>query len=73
MDWKPIDLVDDLLDDLRSGKERATKMLVLIWRDEEDGTTSCGERRAGLSRSDEVSMLRLHEHRIIRRWRGLED
>lgn len=71
-DWEPIDLVQELLEEMKKGETKATHMLVLMW-DEDEGSIHTNEWRAGITRAEEVAMLNLHLHQIIGRWRGTHE
>lgn len=72
MEWLPIDLVAELLEEMKAGKVHATHMVVLMW-DETDKGMRTFEWRAGVSRAEEVAMLDLYHHKLIGRWGGTNE
>lgn len=70
--WSPEQLLEALLDDLRSGKIHPTNLMV-FWMDEGEGDDGRLQPRrwiANVSRAEEIAFHTLGIHRAIEDWRS---
>lgn len=65
-----IQVLEQALDDLKSGREKANKMVLLLFDIDPGKSLEVGSYRAGVSRLDEAGMLAFFMHRHIANWRG---
>jgi hypothetical protein len=68
--YSVIDVLEQALADLKSGKEKANKMLLLLVDTDPGKTFEVMSYCAGVSRLDTAGMLAFFQHRHIAHWRG---
>jgi hypothetical protein len=69
--WSPEQCLDELLTDIRSGKHKPKKLIVLFWEDlHGDGRLTRGERYVNFTYTESVAFLTLAQQDAIESWRG---